>query len=170
MSEEISYTDEEVNSNVNVAFYRAVNETGEELDYVRITIPGNAFTIIEEPVNEGHKIRFKRHWDAYINVKMLTGTPIDEWDVPEPIKKEFKKQEFNYIEQIANAPDALLQNIMGFTTWRQKARAHIEANKVTPEKIINAQQAQIADLQEKLAELSEFVKPKRGRPAATAET
>ena len=170
MSEEIVYTDEKPSdANLNVEFYKTVNENGEELDYIRISIPGNAQTIIEEPVSEKHMARFRRQWDVFSGLREMKGTPIDNWDIPEPMKREFKKQEFNFVEQVANAPDALLQNIMGYQSWRLKARAFLDQNKVTPEKIINAQQAQIADLQAQIAELADLVtQPKRGRPVAHA--
>lgn len=168
MTEEINYIDENSgDENLNVTFYKAVNEEGVELDYVRVAIPGNAFTVIEEPANERYQQRFAKQWQAYKGVQEMTGTPIEEWDIPEPMIKEFKKQEFNFIEQVANAPDALLLNIMGYHSWREKARAYINANKVTPEKVINAQQQQIADLQAQLSALTELVtQPKRGRQVA----
>ena len=135
--------------NLNVTFYNTVNENGEEVEYVRISIPGNTATVIEEPVNEGYKARFKTHYEVFKKVREMTGTPIEQWeDCPEPMQRELKKLEFNYVEQLANAPDNLLLTMMGGQTWRLKAQRYLEKNRVTPEMIMNAQQAQINELKE----------------------
>jgi polyhydroxyalkanoate synthesis regulator phasin len=85
----------------------------------------------------------------------MTGTPIEQWEgCPDAMVRELKKLEFNYIEQLASAPDNLLQGIMGGATWRKKAQDYLERNKVTPEMVMNAQQAQIEELKQQVAALT----------------
>jgi hypothetical protein len=156
MSEELSYTGETAgDENLNVTFYKVVNEEGNELVYVRIAIPGNDCSIIEEPVNDHYKARFRKQWEVFNNVRKMTGTPIEQWEgCPDAMIRELKKLEFNYIEQLASAPDNLLQGIMGGATWRKKAQDYLERNKVTPEMVMNAQQAQIEELKQQVAALT----------------
>lgn len=156
MSEELNYTDERTgDENLNVTFYKVVNEEGIEVDYVRIAIPGNTQTVVEEPVNDHYKARFRKQWEVFNKVREMTGTPIEAWEsCPEAMQREFKKMEFNFIEQVANAPDNLLLGIMGGATWRKKAQDYLERNRVTPEMVMNAQQAQIEELKQQLAALT----------------
>lgn len=155
MSEELSYTGETSgDENLNVTFFKAVNEEGTEVDYVRIEIPGNTCTVVEEPVNDHYKARFRKQWEIFNNVRQMTGTPVEQWDgCPDAMIRELVKQGFNFIEQLANAPDNLLQGIMGGPTWRKKAQDYLSRNRVTPEMVMNAQQAQIEELKQQLAEL-----------------
>lgn len=168
MNEELSYVGEQRgDENLNVSFYKTVNELGEEVEYIRISIPGNTATVIEEPVNDRYKMRFKRQWDEYNGIKSMKGTPIEQWEgLPEPMFRELKRLDFHYIEQLANAPDSSLQGFQGGQSWRIKAKQYIERNRVTPDMIINAQQAQIEELKQQMAELMAAM-PKRGRSAMT---
>ena len=153
-SAEIYYIDDEKqqgDETLNIVFSKKVTEDGKEVDYITIIIPGNTCTVVEEPVNDLHKARFRDQWKAYVNLKTMTGTPIEQWEgLAESNIKEFKRQEFNFIEQIANAPDSSLQSIMGGPTWRIKARKYLDSKKITPEKIIESQQNQIVDQQNQI--------------------
>ena len=169
MSEEINYIDEKHGDNqLNVAFEKKVTEEGKEVDYIRISIPGNSFTIIEEPVSEDHKARFRRKWEEYTNMRKATGTPMEDWEgCPEAMIRELKKHDFNFIEQLANAPESSLGALMGGLGWREKARRYLESKRVTPDMLISAQQAQIEELQHLVQELLANQPAKRGRPALT---
>lgn len=158
MSEIINYTDRPQTDNNNVSFYDAVSEFGDKVTYIRISSPGISTTIIEEPVNDYYKAKYPKQWDEYNNVGMLTGTPFENWKgLPDPMLQEMKRQGFNFVEQLANAPDSSLLNVMGGATWRKKARDFLDANRVTPEMIISAQQEQIAELQ---AQMKQFMSTK----------
>lgn len=163
--EDLLIIDEQPEHNLNVSFFPVINDNGDKVDFVKVEIPGNTQTIVIEEATDNYKTYFKKEWAIYNGAKHATGISIDEWhEIPQAMREEFKKQGFNYVNQVAVSPDSSFGNIMNQHMWQAKARAFIERNKVTPEKVINAQQAEINDLRDQLAELQAMLKPKRGRP------
>jgi len=82
--------------------------------YVKINIPGDRTSEIDQPAYDTHKARFVKQWEAFQkNQEMpLHGTPIDEWPaVTEARRMELKAVNVFTIEDCAAVSDALLKNI-----------------------------------------------------------
>ena len=172
MNEEINYVGEQNGDNyLDVLFYKGFYE-GEEMDFVRIGVPGDKTLTIDTQATDVYKRRFKRQWDAYEGIRNLNGHPIDDWEeITESFKKELAYQGFKYVEQLANAPDAAFARLMGGPQIRTKARSFLDRGKISSDAVIQEQASQIQELQEKMAILMEALneKPKRGRKTETIE-
>lgn len=90
----------------------------DQMDFVRIQIPGDKMNIIDTFVREDHKQRFPIQWAAYQNRKaesgegQITGTPITQWPrITSAMAEELKALKFYTVESIAGASDAQLQGI-----------------------------------------------------------
>ena len=174
MSDEISYVgDMGGDAYLDVTFYTGFHE-GEEVDFVRIGIPGDKTLTIDTMVEDSHKFRFPRQWEAYKGYKNMKGHPVADWeDVPVSLRTELLYQGFKFVEQIAGAPDAAFVRMMGGSQIRVKAQAFLNRGKVDAETVISRQADQISELQEKMNILMEALnaqgeKPKRGRKAAVS--
>lgn len=105
----------------------------QDVDFVKITMPGNLTSIIDTPVREEHKSRFPRQWQAYKNrvddsAGVGVGTPISEWPRITPSQaEELRALKFYTVDAIAHASDAQLQGIgmvagQSVFTFREDAR------------------------------------------------
>ena len=89
----------------------------DDVDMVRINVPGDALTTIEAIVREDHKRRFPLQWAIFKNQnsgdQLLAGkTPLEHWPRLSPAQvAELKHLKFLAIEDIANASDTQLQAI-----------------------------------------------------------
>jgi hypothetical protein len=88
----------------------------ENVDFIRITTPGNVLNIVDTPARPDHQERFPRQWQAYKNRVgtdvQQSGTPITEWPRITPAQaEEMKALKFYTVESIASAGDAQLQGI-----------------------------------------------------------
>ena len=150
---------------LQVKFFKT-SDGEKDVDFVTIRIPGNEFTVTEEPVSEYHKQRFAHKWLEYTMFKEATGTPIQDWDaIPVSMRSEFLRKDFSFVEQVAMAPDSSFKQIMGGPQWRDKARAFLDKDKVSNEQVIASQAAQIAELQAQMAEIIALRPQQRGRVA-----
>ena len=146
---------------LQVKFYK-MSDGEKDLDWCEIRIPGNDFTVTNEPVSEYHKQRFAHKWLEYTMFKEATGTPISDWvDIPVSMRGEFLRHDFNFVEQVAQAPDSSFARIMGGPQWRDKAKAFLDKDKVSHEQIIQSQAMQIAELQAQMAEILAASKTRR---------
>jgi len=99
----------------------------EDVDFVRITIPGDKNNVIDTPVREEHKRRFPRHWDFFQKTHgtetLEIGTPLSQWPLLTPAQvEELKALKFTTVESIAGASDLMLGKIgMGGSGLRDKA-------------------------------------------------
>lgn len=167
MADEISYVgDTGGDAYLDVTFYTGFHE-GEEVDFVKIAVPGDKTLTIDTMVEESHKRRFARQWEAYKGYKDLKGHPVADWDeIPPSLKTELLYQGFKFVEQVAGAPDAAFARMMGGPQIRTKAQSFLNRGKVDADQVITQQASQIQELQEKMAILMEAMnadKPKRGR-------
>lgn len=175
MTEQIAYVGETASdAYLDVTFYKGWHNDA-ECDFVRIGIPGDKTVEIDTQATDQHKVRFKRQWKAYHQLKEMDGTPIADWEeVPDGMKRDLEYQGFRYIEQLALAPDAAFARMMGGVTLRNKAQTYLAKGKVSNDAIIKQQALQIEELQEKMALLMEALNnqgdaPKRGRSPKTEE-
>jgi hypothetical protein len=106
-----------------------------DVDYVRISVPGDNLTEIDTFANDSHKQRFPRQWMHYQNQTAsqvpVVGTPIEEWTIISRSQaEELKGIKFRTVEDVANCSDQQLQRIgmiagMSPHSFREKAKAFI---------------------------------------------
>jgi len=167
---------------LQVDFYIAkdVDPKWDGKPFVRINIPGDKTTIIEQPMNEDHKRRFPRQY-LYFQMKQnendapAMGTSFDVWfaegngDITKGQGEELRILKFQTVEQVANASDAQLQRIgMGSAGLREKAKGFLaKRNRSETENQLDDTKKQLAELQ---AQMSALMIRKAGRPKKIAES
>jgi len=156
---------------LNVEFYTCkLAGQYEGKPFVRICLPGDQTTVIDQPVRDDHRRRFPRQWLYYQMQNTgdgpAIGTPLLDWHRDRPT--EFSRSQldellvlkFQVVEQVATASDRQLERIgMGGIGLREKARSYLSVR--------NQSEAdrKVAALEAKLAEMSEFM-AKMGSPSA----
>lgn len=161
---------------LQVEFYIAkdVEPKWDGKPFVRINIPGDKTTIIEQPMTEDHKKRFPRQY-LYFQMKQneqdapVIGTALDVWlqegngDITRGHVEELRILKFQTVEQIANASDAQLQRIgMGGPGLREKAKTFLtRRNRSETESQLEETKRQLAELQ---AQMAALMVRKPGRP------
>ena len=100
-----------------------------EIAYVKVLSPGNDKEIPDLVVTEELKQRWPVQWANFSAKKEapLEGTPIDEWAQINPVQAKILQDEHCLtVEQLANLPDANLQNLgQGFIVLKGKAEAFL---------------------------------------------
>ena len=169
MAEQIAYVGDVGGDNyLDVTFYPNIIN-GVEHDFIKIHVPGDKTFHIDTYADETYIARFRRKWDAYKDLKEITGTPLTEWsELNETLITELQYQGFRYVEQIAGAPDSAFARIMGGQQLRTKAQAFINRGKVDSEAMIKKQAEQISKLQEQMALLLETQPATPDAPVASA--
>ena len=165
---------------LQVEFYIAenVDPKWDGKPFVRINIPGDKTTIIEQPMNDDHKKRFPRQY-LYFQMKQseqdapAIGTSLESWvaegngDITKAHIEELRILKFQTVEQIAAASDAQLQRIgMGGPGLREKAKGFLtRRNRSETENQLDETKKQLADLQ---AQMAALMARKPGRPKKEA--
>lgn len=102
----------------------------DEVEFVRIIIPGDTKTLIDTKVNAEHRARFAEMYDRFKKglAQATSGTPLEVWpQMTVGQVAELKAMHISTVEQLADLPDALAQRIMGSHQLRQKAQAFLDA-------------------------------------------
>jgi len=161
---------------LHVEFYKSTEEGYKDVPFVRIHIPGDKTTVIDQPVREDHKERFVRQW-LYFQMKSnegaeVYGTMLSKWNADEP--KEFDKFQmeelqilkYQTVEQVATSTDSQLQRVgMSGFALRDKARAYLaRQNQTAASTALEDAQKELAILKEQVALITSNSKPKMGRP------
>ena len=172
MESDISNAD----NSLHVEFYKSQEEGYKDVPFVRIHIPGDKTTVIDQPVREDHKERFVRQW-LYFQMKNnegaeVYGTMLSKWNADEP--KEFDKFQmeelqilkYQTVEQVSTSTDSQLQRIgMSGFALRDKARAYLARQTQTAASTaLEDAQKELEILKAQVALLTSNSKPKMGRP------
>lgn len=163
------------------------------LPYVRISVPGNDTSMVNTPVREDHKLRFKRQWEFWQAQEIEgaiapeAGWALEDWaELNEEQRRDLKYLRFTIVEQLAQASDSTLQRIgADGNGLRIKARAALKRRGeelhrqeiVAREKEISDLKAMMEGMQEQVARLTEMQTaksdedeaPRRGRPPKAKE-
>ena len=102
----------------------------DEVDYIRIIIPGDKNSILDVPVDEQHKMRFEAQYDRFKKnqEQAVSGTPLEVWpQMTVGLVAELKAMNVHTVEQLADMPDQLAQKIMGSHALRTKAKTFLDA-------------------------------------------
>ena len=102
----------------------------EDREYVRIIIPGDRRTQVVEMVNDEHKARWPKHYEAFkAGLEAPSeGTPLKDW--PPISRSQVEELAYHHVrtlEQLAGVDDLKLQNLgMGMHHLRAQARLSLE--------------------------------------------
>jgi hypothetical protein len=107
----------------------------EDREYVEILIPGDRRSMAVEPVNEEHKARWPKQYEAFRAGKEppLEGTPLADW--PNSSLTRARVEELAYfnirtVEHLAQVNDTQLGNLgMGARGLREAARKFLEVSR-----------------------------------------
>ena len=160
-------------SQLYVEFYTSEKDPYKGKPFIRIVVPGDKTTVIDQPVRDDHKERFPRQW---LHFQMqsgdgpVIGTPLKDWhqDRPEELTDnqlaELQILKFQTVEQVATASDSQLQRIgMGSAGLRERGRSYLlNKNQKVSSGELEATRAQLEELKAQMAMLLEQRKP--GRP------
>jgi hypothetical protein len=108
----------------------------EDIPYVRIHVPGDKTTVIEEPVNDVYKERFPAQWQRFEKglIQSPEGTPVEQWPlITTGQAQEFKAMNVYTVEQLAGMSDSAAQKFMGGYELRRKAEVFLKLAKDTGE-------------------------------------
>ena len=155
-----------------------------ETDFVRISFPGNRFTVFDQPVkfkasgmdpdDRAHPDRFPREWGMYKNRQEgPIGTPLNA--IPSLNASDIKhldRFDVLTVENLAGLSDIAVMAIgNGVSRFREVARNWLRAR--AKPVVDMAAQGEINDLKAQIAEMREMIlnqQPKRGRPAKIEES
>ena len=149
----------------------------EEVDYLRIHVPGDKSSVVERPVNV---LDIQRFGDRYNKWKAgqseaVVGTPLSALPGMTPAKvEEYKYFKLLTVEQLADANDGLGQKFMSFNQDKQRAKAFMEVarNNAPIEKMneeLEKRDAEIENLKTMVEALQAASQGSKRKVAATAE-
>lgn len=150
----------------------------EEVDYVRIHVPGDKSSVIERPLSQQDVFRFQDRYNKWKagQEEAVTGTPLNALPGMNASKvEEYKFFKIITVEQLADANDNLGGKFMSFQQDKQRAKAFMEvaANNAPIEKMnaeLQKRDAEIENLRTMVEALQASAKPaKRNVAPATAE-
>lgn len=150
----------------------------EEVDYIRIHVPGDKHSVVERPVSEQDAFRFAERyakWKAG-QQEAVTGTPLNALPGMTPSKvEEYKFFKLVTVEQLADANDNLGAKFMSFQQDKQRAKAFLEVakNNAPIEKMneeLAKRDAELEELRNMVTALQANAKSSKRAVAATAET
>lgn len=163
-------------SHLHVEFYVYDKEPYKEKPFVRIVVPGDKTTIIDQPVRDDHKQRFPRQWlhfQMQNNNAEVIGVPLQQWVKDDPDNfndmqmAELQIFKFQTVEQVATASDNQLQRIgMGAVGLREMARRYLQVkNQSSSQTEMEVTKRELAEVKEQMAALMAQLSDKRvGRP------
>jgi hypothetical protein len=128
----------------------------EDVDFVRILVPGDNNNVIDTPARDDHKARFPLQWAHYQNKvagdSRAIGTPVSEWPlITKAQAEELKALKFFTVELIANASDSQIQSLgmvagMSPHAFRERAQRYLAM--AAGEADATKQEARLKELQE----------------------
>lgn len=143
-----------------------------DTDYIEIMQPGNKDSIIKRPASKMDIDRFPEHYRRYQareDQEAVEGTPLEEWAaITRSQVEELRYLNIRTVEQLANAADVNIQNLMGIGVLKDKAAKYLESAKddAIAEKFAELEAKYEALLAEKF---DDEAPKKRGRPKKTIE-
>jgi hypothetical protein len=148
----------------------------EEVDYIRIHVPGDKSCVVERPISQQDVFRFQERYNKWKagQEEAVTGTPLSALPGMNPSKvEEYKFFKLVTVEQLAEANDNLGAKFMSFQQDKQRAKAFMEVakNNAPIEKMneeLQKRDAEIENLRTMVEALQVSQSSKR-KVAATAE-
>lgn len=149
----------------------------EEVDYIRIHVPGDKSSVIERPASEQDIFRFKDRYERWKagQEEAVSGTPLSALPGMTPSKvEEYKFFKLVTVEQLAEANDNLGAKFMSFQQDKQRAKAFLEvAKNNAPIERMNQElakrDAELEELRAMVTTLQANAKSSKRAVSATAE-
>ena len=157
-----------------------LDEKGEpkRVPYVKIAVPGNDTSIVNTPVREEHKVRFRRQWDFWQSQELqgklpaAVGWALEDWDeINDEQRRDLKFLRFTIVEQLAQVSDSTLQRV-GPDGMSLKIRAQAALRKRAEELASNAKAAherEMGELRAAIKDLQDQLAAKQATPDAATE-
>lgn len=132
----------------------------EDVDFVKIILPGDKHNIIDTFARDDHKARFPLQWAHYQNShgeKAEMGTPLSQWPLISASKaEELRAMNFRTVESIAHASDSQLEKLgmaagMAAHAFRDRAIRYLAAAK--DESTLNQEAERAKKLEEENAQM-----------------
>ena len=104
----------------------------EDKDYISVLIPGDSLTVVDRPVKEEDKQRFKPIWDKYLDEKkeLQVGTPLAMLPGIDPSQVEsFKPYNVYTVEQLEGLGEKAIQKIPQSRELVERARKFLNGDK-----------------------------------------
>jgi hypothetical protein len=151
----------------------------EDREYVRIFIRGQDKQVFTAEVNDSHKQRFPREWNAFQAGKEapVNGTPLEVIGIPPSVALSMKQKHIRTVEELAGVSDQIASELcQGGREFHRKAKALIDGTStkvVEVEAALSEERAKREALETRLAQMDEQMKAlmqprKRGRPKKTS--
>ena len=143
----------------------------EEHEYITIIIPGESKTVVDTPVNDEFKSRFREQYARFKSglEQSITGTPLEMWpQMTVGLCAELKAVNVRTVEQLAALDDSKASKFMGFHDLRRRAQAFLDAaqgeaasNKLTIE--LEKRDAEIETLKAQMAQILQATAGKKAK-------
>ena len=112
----------------------------QDVDHIRIMVPGNKESVIDRPVSEMDRARFRKHYENWKagQEEKIYGTPLEaaSKDPSNPHLKlslsqieELKYFNVRTVEQLASVADVHAQKFMGIALLKTSAQKYLESAK-----------------------------------------
>jgi len=146
-------------------------------EYIEIVVPGDKDTTVNRPVRPGDRQRFPKQYSSYKSgdLDMQVGTPLSVWSAMTRAQvEELKYFKIHTVEQLAGISDNLAQKFLGINRLKQQAKDFMEAAKGSAatdqlRNELDQRDAQIAALQNSVAELMAESRARKGKKAKVTE-
>jgi hypothetical protein len=103
-----------------------------DVDYVKIRVPGDKFSVVDKPVTDKEKERFSIQWENYQNKQaaIQEGTPIDMLPGISPaIAETYRANHIETIEQLSGVSEQAIKRLgMGARDLVNKAKKFLEGD------------------------------------------
>ena len=147
----------------------------EEIDCIKIMVPGDKLNIVDRPIDSIDVRRFAAKYEKWKagQGNVIEGTPIASLPKMTPTKvEEYKFFNIHTVEQLAEANDNIGAKFFGFQEDKRSARAFIELAKGNApfEKINNELKERDAKIEELQAQIEAITKMMgKGKKASVEE-
>ena len=104
----------------------------DEVDYVKILVPGDRNTTVDTRVDSRYQRRFPRQWAQFQmnESQALSGFPLREWPaITRAQAEELAHLNVYTVEQLSTLPDVYGSKLMGFHDLKRKAETYLAAAK-----------------------------------------
>jgi hypothetical protein len=103
----------------------------DEVEYIRIERPGDRLNVVDQPVNDFHRARFRvqyEHWQrTQQNISVVSGTPIEKWpEITRGDVEGLRSIGIRTVELLCNADDNVLGKYPGLREMQRRAKGWLD--------------------------------------------
>jgi hypothetical protein len=104
-----------------------------DVEYVKIAVPGDKYSLYFQPAQDTHRKRFPRAYEAYKNRNVVPteGLPLEHWPpIPKSMVMMFKAAHVHTVEALMAIHEGHIDKFgHAARKWRDMAKAHVEMAK-----------------------------------------